>query len=137
ADALSSTKPRGVLGKSGVGWGTKRFPGLPNVLRVVEIELDAPAPVAHVSTPANVAPSSTPANVASSTSTSTPAKEKENGSEVPSFKPARRDVVTSLSFEIDDQPLEDLAIGLDKLRERDGVIDVIQIPAFGKKGRMT
>ena len=41
-----------------------------------------------------------------------------------------------LSFEIDDQPAEDLAIGLDRLRAIPAVADVIQMPAFGKKGRM-
>ena len=39
-------------------------------------------------------------------------------------------------FEIDDQSAEDLATGLDAIRALPGVLDVIQIPAFGKKGRM-
>jgi uncharacterized protein (TIGR00299 family) protein len=39
-------------------------------------------------------------------------------------------------FEIDDQTPEDLATGLDALRAVPGVLDVLQIPAFGKKGRM-
>ena len=39
-------------------------------------------------------------------------------------------------FEIDDQTAEDLATGLDAIRALPGVLDVIQIPAFGKKGRM-
>ena len=41
-----------------------------------------------------------------------------------------------LSFEVDDQTAEDLAIGLDRLRGFPGVIDVLQSAAFGKKGRM-
>ncbi|MFQ5972760.1 MAG: LarC family nickel insertion protein [Alphaproteobacteria bacterium] len=41
-----------------------------------------------------------------------------------------------ISFEVDDQTPEELAAGLDALRVRDGVLDVLQIPAFGKKGRM-
>ena len=41
-----------------------------------------------------------------------------------------------LSFEVDDQTPEDLAIGLDRLRGFPGVIDVLQSAAFGKKGRM-
>jgi hypothetical protein len=41
-----------------------------------------------------------------------------------------------LSFEVDDQSAEDLAIGLDRLRAVPSVADVIQMPAFGKKGRM-
>jgi len=41
-----------------------------------------------------------------------------------------------IHFEIDDQSAEDLAIGIDALRAMDGVLDVLQIPAVGKKGRM-
>ena len=39
-------------------------------------------------------------------------------------------------FEVDDQTPEDLAVGLDQLRELPGVLDVVQSPVFGKKGRM-
>ncbi len=46
------------------------------------------------------------------------------------------DQVTVLNFEVDDQSAEDLAVGLARLRETEGVIDVLQMPAFGKKGRM-
>lgn len=45
--------------------------------------------------------------------------------------------ISMLQFEVDDQSPEDLAIGLDRIRSREGVLDVLQIPAFGKKGRMT
>ena len=41
-----------------------------------------------------------------------------------------------IEFEVDDQSAEDLAHGLDHLRALDGVHDVIQSVAFGKKGRM-
>ncbi|MGI9437353.1 MAG: LarC family nickel insertion protein, partial [Geminicoccaceae bacterium] len=41
-----------------------------------------------------------------------------------------------ISFEIDDQTAEDLAIGADHLRRIEGVLDLLQTPAFGKKGRM-
>jgi uncharacterized protein (DUF111 family) len=41
-----------------------------------------------------------------------------------------------VEFEVDDQSAEDLALGLDRLRAEPGVHDVLQIPAFGKKGRM-
>jgi hypothetical protein len=44
--------------------------------------------------------------------------------------------VALLSFEIDDQSPEDLAIGLERIRALQGVLDVIQIPAYGKKGRL-
>lgn len=46
------------------------------------------------------------------------------------------DHVTSIEFEVDDQTPEDLAIGLDHLRAHPAVLDVLQTPAFGKKGRL-
>ena len=46
------------------------------------------------------------------------------------------DRVTSIEFEIDDQTPEDLAIGLDHLRAHPPVLDVVQTPGFGKKGRV-
>ena len=49
----------------------------------------------------------------------------------------RLETIAVLSFEIDDQTPEDLALGLESLRAVDGVLDVIQVPAFGKKGRLT
>lgn len=39
-------------------------------------------------------------------------------------------------FEVDDQTPEDLAVGLERLRESPGVLDVTQAPVFGKKGRL-
>lgn len=44
--------------------------------------------------------------------------------------------VALLAFEVDDQSPEDLALGLDRLRATAGVLDVIQVPAYGKKGRL-
>ncbi len=41
-----------------------------------------------------------------------------------------------IEFEIDDQTPEDLAVGLENLRAGADVLDVLQMPAFGKKGRM-
>ena len=48
----------------------------------------------------------------------------------------REETIGVCSFEVDDQTAEDLAVGLDRLRAADGVLDVVQTPAFGKKGRM-
>ena len=48
----------------------------------------------------------------------------------------REETVGVCSFEVDDQTAEDLAVGLGRLRATDGVLDVVQTPAFGKKGRM-
>jgi pyridinium-3,5-bisthiocarboxylic acid mononucleotide nickel chelatase len=42
-----------------------------------------------------------------------------------------------IEFEVDDQTPEDLSIALDHLRQVEGVRDVLQMPAFGKKGRMS
>lgn len=41
-----------------------------------------------------------------------------------------------IGFEVDDQTPEDLALGLDRLRAAPGVLDVLQAPVFGKKGRL-
>jgi uncharacterized protein (TIGR00299 family) protein len=41
-----------------------------------------------------------------------------------------------VQFEVDDQSAEELAVGLDALRRTAGVWDVLQMPAFGKKGRI-
>jgi uncharacterized protein (TIGR00299 family) protein len=51
-------------------------------------------------------------------------------------QPFSQDQVAQIAFEIDDQTPEDLAIGLDRLRAHPAVLDVLQTPAFGKKGRM-
>jgi len=54
----------------------------------------------------------------------------------PMIAPGASEEVGMLRFEIDDQTPEDLAVGLDRLRATEGVIDVLQAPGFGKKGRM-
>ncbi len=79
--------------RTGIGFGTRTFPGISNVLRVLAFE---------------------------------EAHESRGGDEV-----------AQVQFEVDDQTPEDLAIALDKLRSHPSVLDVLQTPAFGKKGRMT
>jgi uncharacterized protein (TIGR00299 family) protein len=81
------------LTRTGIGFGTRTFPGISNVLRVLAFE-ESPAPHAA-------------------------------------------DEVAQVQFEVDDQTPEDLAIALDKLRAHPSVLDVLQTPAFGKKGRIT
>ena len=44
--------------------------------------------------------------------------------------------VTVVEFEVDDQSPEDLAIGLDRIRGHAGVLDVLHMAAYGKKGRV-
>ncbi len=81
------------LQRTGIGFGTRTFPGVSNVLRVLAFEEAA----------------------------------QNRGS----------DEIAQVQFEVDDQTPEDLAIALDKLRAHPSVLDVLQTPAFGKKGRMT
>ena len=54
----------------------------------------------------------------------------------PAAPAALQEAVALLRFEIDDQTPEDLALGLDRLRARPGILDVVQWPVYGKKGRM-
>jgi uncharacterized protein (TIGR00299 family) protein len=77
---------------TGIGFGTRRLPGISNALRVLAYEQAAGA--------------------------------------------RADDRIAVISFEIDDQNPEELALGLDALRAFDGVTDVIQIAALGKKGRL-
>ena len=46
------------------------------------------------------------------------------------------DRVAQCEFEVDDQSPEDLAVGLQNLREQNGVLDVIQSTVYAKKGRL-
>lgn len=77
---------------TGIGFGTRRLPGVSNALRVL-------------------------------------AYEQAGGARID-------EQVAVVSFEVDDQNPEDLALGLDALRGLDGVLDVIQLAAIGKKGRL-
>jgi pyridinium-3,5-bisthiocarboxylic acid mononucleotide nickel chelatase len=88
------SRPRGILGRTGIGFGTQVLPGVSNCLRALVLEDGAAA------------------------------------------GPGRRDLAV-IAFEIDDQSGEDLALGLDRLRAEPGVLDVVQAPVLGKKGRMT
>lgn len=44
--------------------------------------------------------------------------------------------IATLQFEIDDQSAEDLAVALDRIRAAEGVLEVYQLAAYGKKGRL-
>jgi uncharacterized protein (TIGR00299 family) protein len=91
ATQASQGTPRRLL-RTGSGFGSKTFPGLSNILRLLALE-----------------------DVSS---------------------PRIGDRVAQVEFEVDDQTPEDLAIALDRLRAHPSVLDVVQLPAFGKKGRM-
>jgi uncharacterized protein (TIGR00299 family) protein len=49
---------------------------------------------------------------------------------------ARDDEIATLTFEVDDQTAEDLAVALERIREAPGVLDACQVAAYGKKGRL-
>ena len=49
---------------------------------------------------------------------------------------ARPDRVGIITFEVDDQTPEDLAVGLDRVRAAEGVLDVLQTAVTVKKGRL-
>lgn len=83
------------LSFTGIGFGTKSFPGISNVLRILAFD--------------DASDSHTKLAV---------------------------DNVAQLSFDIDDQSPEDLAVGLENIRKSPGVLDVIQFPSLGKKNRM-
>ena len=48
---------------------------------------------------------------------------------------AADEVITEISFDIDDMTPEELGVAVDRLRATAGVLDVIQTPQIGKKGR--
>jgi uncharacterized protein (TIGR00299 family) protein len=50
-------------------------------------------------------------------------------------RPWQEDRVTQLAFELDDQTPESIAAALDVIRTHDGVLDALQSPFWGKKGR--
>ena len=84
----------GKIARTGHGFGSRRLPGMSNVLRALVLDTSRAA------------------------------------------RAWREETIGICSFEVDDQTAEDLAVGLDRLRAADGVLDVIQTPALGKKGRM-
>jgi pyridinium-3,5-bisthiocarboxylic acid mononucleotide nickel chelatase len=51
--------------------------------------------------------------------------------------PVEQQPIAVLNFEIDDMTGEELSIVLENLRTREGVLDVIQSSAYGKKNRVT
>jgi uncharacterized protein (TIGR00299 family) protein len=50
--------------------------------------------------------------------------------------PWQREMAAHIAFEVDDQTPEDLALGLGRLRQVEGVLDVLQVPVAMKKGRL-
>lgn len=92
APARNEAGPR-ILRRSGIGFGTRRLPGLSNCVRVLAFEPP----------------------------TATASDHRE---------------LAVIEFEVDDQSGEDIGMGLDRLRRHGDIFDVVQMPVFGKKGRM-
>lgn len=46
------------------------------------------------------------------------------------------ETICQIACEIDDQPAEDLAVALERIRAMEGVVDVVQMPVYAKKGRL-
>lgn len=90
-DSPASRDPR-RLHRTGIGFGTRTLPGIPNCVRLLAF---TKMPVAQ--------------------------GHRELG---------------IIEFEVDDQSAEELAMGLDRLRTHPDIFDVVQMPVFGKKGRM-
>ena len=84
----------GRIARTGHGFGSRRLPGMSNVLRALVLETVSAAGA------------------------------------------WREETIGVCTFEVDDQTGEDLAVAIDRLRAAEGVLDVVQTPAFGKKGRM-
>ena len=47
-----------------------------------------------------------------------------------------REDIAKIEFELDDQTAEDIALALSRLRDLHGVLDVLQMPVYAKKGRL-
>ena len=94
------------LNRSGIGFGARKFPTFSNVCRLLYFEAGLQK---------------------SSDEKFLPLGNKQ-GMQV--------EKVFQVSFELDDQTGEDIAIALDRLRKLGGVLDVSQQAAFGKKGRV-
>lgn len=95
---------------SGYGYGSKTFPGISNVVRILffaETNVSSEASLNQTSLPQGTSP------------------------------PWLKDEVVQLNFEVDDQTPEDLSVALGKIRQHPGVYDVTQALAYGKKGRIT
>jgi len=52
------------------------------------------------------------------------------------IKNTLNEVISEINFDIDDQSPEDLALSLDSIAKKKGVLDIIQNPILGKKGRV-
>lgn len=105
-DARQDGRRAGRLGRTGYGFGTRRLAGISNVLRAMSLEQAL--------------------------------FDGDDGDDGDDGHDGHDgdDRVARISFDVDDQSPEDLAIGLERVRATAGVIDVLQSVAYGKKGRL-
>jgi len=141
-------RPRmATLRGSGTGFGSRRLPGMSNCLRA--LVLDAPEPQESGPTSGQEAPASeTQESVAPGPDmpeSQVPEPQVTWASEPDGVLPAPavagsvaagHRALGVISFEVDDQSGEELAAGLDRVRGTEGVHDVVQMAAFGKKNRL-
>ena len=90
------------LHRTGIGFGTRTLPGIPNCVRLLAFVQMADVQMPLIEMP---------------------------------MAPGHRELGI-IEFEVDDQSAEELAMGLDRLRTHPDIFDVVQMPVFGKKGRM-
>jgi uncharacterized protein (TIGR00299 family) protein len=123
-------KPKvSTLMGSGYGFGSKRFPEISNVVRILfftDINVTSQVSMDQASLPEASLPEASPLQ------NSMPKTNRPNKTTAPWL----RDEVIQLNFEIDDQTPEDLSVALENIRQHHGVYDVTQALAYGKKGRI-
>ncbi len=129
-----------TLRGSGTGFGSRRLPGMSNCLRALVLDTQEPQgpepPPSGYDMPKAGTPDLAAPNLAAPGAASPGAEgvapEPAAGGDAASGHRA----LAVISFEVDDQSGEELAAGLDRVREAEGVHDVVQVAAFGKKNRM-
>ncbi len=118
-----AARPRAAtLRGSGTGFGSRVLPGMSNCLRA--LVLDTPEAQGAEPAPGNGAQ----AAGAHAAVAPGPAAAGQGASS--------HRALAVIAFEVDDQSGEELAAGLDLVRGTEGVHDVVQMAAFGKKNRM-
>jgi uncharacterized protein (DUF111 family) len=134
-----------TLRGSGTGFGSRRLPGMSNCLRALVLDTaepqePEPPPSGHdtlkAGTPGLATPSLAAPSLAAPGAALPGAEGVAPGPASGSDFASGHRALAVISFEVDDQSGEELAAGLDRVREAEGVHDVVQIAAFGKKNRM-
>ena len=128
-----------TLRGSGTGFGSRRLPGMSNCLRALVLETaepQGPEPPSEYDTPKAGTPGLAAPSLATPGAASPGAEGLAPGPASGGDAASGHRALAVISFEVDDQSGEELAAGLDRVREVDGVHDVVQIAAFGKKNRM-